>query len=141
MDAYSPTASSWSSSPAHIIYYFLAASSHSTINVYHRSFIAFYGYWSTSSGIFSSPASSCFTFTTIFTAGASSSPPEGIGYSFIATSSNDINTKPFSFPLLTRSPSTIIFLKAPGFERLGSVAARRGQHGHDYANFSTCIST
>ena len=45
---------------------------------------------STSSAFVSSPASSCFASTT--TADASSSPPKRIGYSFIAGSSNDINT-------------------------------------------------
>ena len=146
VDACSPAASSSSSSLAHIISFFIAASSRSTIIIdssthlsFHLSSIAFYGYWSTSSAIFSSPASSCSASTTTITAGASS-PPDGIGYSFIATSSNDINTKPIYFPLLTISPSAINFLKAPVLEGYRTEAARRGQHGHDHANCSTCIN-
>ena len=105
---------------------FFAASSRSTIIIF---FIAASSR-STASGVpvqlfFSFPASSCSTSTTTITAGASSWPPEGIDYSLIATSSNDVNTKPMYFPRLTSSPSTISFLKAPVFEGHGTSAAKR----------------
>ena len=52
---------------------------------------------------------------------------------------NDTNINPIYIPLLTSSPSTISFLKAPVFGGHGT-AARRGQHGNNYDNCSTCIN-
>ena len=91
---------------------------------------------STSSTIFSSPASWCSTSTT--TAGASSSPPEGIGYSFIATSSNDINTKAIHFPLATNKHSVDNqHFEGTCFREVWYISSKEGPNGHDYANSST----